>query len=269
MQDDDVSHTSNNAQVAKLGVKLPPLWKANIKLWFAQAESNFELSGITVDATKYNNIVAAIDPETLSAVSDILLNPPTTNKYATLKDRLIQEFSESANKQIRKLLSDLQLGDEKPSHLLRKMQELAKDSITPDFLKSLWFQRLPADMQSILAVSSESLENLAKMADKIAEVRSDTGSVYAIGDSSHSKSALSADSPLNEISALRAEIAALSKKVERLSRSRSRDRSRGRYFKSPHRQFSSDEYCYYHQTYGKKARKCKEPCKYEKENPEN
>lgn len=265
---DDVNNTASNVQVAKLGVKLPPLWKTNIKLWFAQAESNFELSGITVDATKYNNIVAAIDPETLSAVSDILLNPPPNDKYKTLKERLIQEFSESENKQIRKLLSELQLGDEKPSHLLRKMQQLAKNSITDDFLKSLWFQRLPADMQSILAVSSESLENLAKMADKIAEVRSDSGSVYAIGESSHSKSALTVNSQQNEISALRAEIAALSQKVERLSRSRSRDRSRGRYFKSPHRQFGSDEFCYYHQTYGKKARKCREPCKY-KENPEN
>lgn len=265
----DDNDTARTAQVAKLGVKLPPLWKSNIKLWFAQAESNFELSGITVDSTKYNNIVAAIDPETLSAVSDILLNPPSHDKYKTLKDRLIQEFSESENKQIRKLLSELQLGDEKPSHLLRKMQQLAKDSITDEFLKSLWFQRLPSDMQSILAVSSESLENLAKMADKIAEVRSDSSSVYAIGEPSRGKSALTADSPLNDISALRAEIAALSQKVERMSRSRSRDKSRGRYFKSPHRQFGSGEFCFYHQRFGKKARKCQEPCKYSNENTGN
>ena len=63
------------AQIAKLGVKLPLLWRNNIKLWFVQAESNFQLSGITNDITKYNNVVAAIDPETLTAVSDILLNP--------------------------------------------------------------------------------------------------------------------------------------------------------------------------------------------------
>lgn len=51
-----------------------------------QAESNFELSGIIVDVTKYNNIVAEIDLEPLSVLSDILLNLPMQNKYTTLND---------------------------------------------------------------------------------------------------------------------------------------------------------------------------------------
>ena len=71
---------TSGAQITKLGVKLPPLWWNNIKLWFVQAQSNFQLSRITNDVTKYNNIVAAIDLETLTAVSDILLNSPEQNK---------------------------------------------------------------------------------------------------------------------------------------------------------------------------------------------
>lgn len=175
--------TINDPQISRVALKLPPLWKSNIKLWFIQVESNFEISGITNDLTKYNNLIAAIDPETLSAVSDILFNPPVNAKYDALKQRLIQEYSDSENRQIRKLLSELQLGDAKPSHLLRKMRELAGKSLNDDFLKTLWFQRLPAEMQTILSVSTETLDNLAKLADKIAEVRADPliNGVFAMG----------------------------------------------------------------------------------------
>lgn len=269
MASDDESGNNNSAQIAKLGVKLPPLWRNNIKLWFVQAESNFQLSAITADITKYNTVVAAIDPQTISAVSDILLNPPASNKYDTLKNRMIQELSDSENKQIRKLLSELQLGDDRPSQLLRKMRELAGTAISDEFLRTLFLQRLPSDMQSILSISSESLDNMAKMADKIADVRSDTvaGNLCAIGGERSNSS----DSPLNEMAALRAEIAALTKQVQKLSREHSRGRSRGRYSKSPHRrkEDSAGDFCYYHENFGKKARKCRSPCSFPKNNPEN
>ena len=62
-----------------------------------QAESNFQVSRITSEVTKCNNIVGAMNPETLTAVSDILLNPPEQNKYNMLKTRMVQEFSDSKN----------------------------------------------------------------------------------------------------------------------------------------------------------------------------
>ncbi|GFU42161.1 hypothetical protein NPIL_296131 [Nephila pilipes] len=76
----------------------------------------------------------------------------------------------------------------------------------------------------------------AKLADKIAEVRASpfTPNVYAV--SGHSEqSSDSPNSPLNEMIALRGEIAALSKQVERLSRDRSNNRSKRRYDKSSYR----------------------------------
>ncbi|KAF8789816.1 hypothetical protein HNY73_007726 [Argiope bruennichi] len=212
------------SQVSHLSVKIPPLWRNNIKLWFIQVESNFALAKITSDLTKYNNLIATIDPETLSAVADILLAPPDTNKYDVLKTRLIAEFSASENEQIRRLLSELHLGADKPSQLLRKMCELGGGTgIKDDFLKTLWLQRLPSEMQAILSISSEPLDNLANMADKIAEVRiSSTDSrVFAVSRSAGSTAMRKASTP-DEFTALRSEIAALSKQVQRLSRDRSR-----------------------------------------------
>ncbi|GFS92616.1 uncharacterized protein NPIL_456811 [Nephila pilipes] len=149
----------SNAQqhVSRVAAKLPPLWKQNIRLWFLQAEAKFDLSGIANDVTKYNNIISAIDSEILSVVSDLLFDPPHEDLYITQKNRLIQEFSDSENLQIRKLLSELQLGDDKPSPLLRKMKELAGIALKDDFLRNLWLQRLPAEIQTILSVSSEKL----------------------------------------------------------------------------------------------------------------
>ncbi|GFT80062.1 hypothetical protein NPIL_540521 [Nephila pilipes] len=91
------------------------------------------------------------------------------------------------------------------------------------------------EIQTILSVTSEKLENLGKLEDKNVEVHADpfTPNVYAVA--SHSKqSSDPPNSPLNEMIALRGEIAALSEQVERLSRDRSRNRSRRRYGKSPY-----------------------------------
>nr|XP_042907727.1 uncharacterized protein LOC122271232 [Parasteatoda tepidariorum] len=261
------------SQVSHVSVKLPPLWKNRIKIWFIQVESNFELAKITKDVTKYNYLIAAIDPETLAAVSDILLEPPATDKYDTLKKRLIAEFSDSTNEQIRRLISEMHLGDDKPSHLLRKMRELGGRSITDDFLKTLWLQRLPSEMQAILSISSESLDKLAEMADKISEVRAtpSNSGVFAVQqtlkqDKYHNNNSFSS---LNEIQELKNEIAALSKQVERMSRGANkphyrRSSSRNR-FPSRSRSTERDgEYCFYHSRFGKKAHKCREPCSFPK-----
>ncbi|GFT42261.1 hypothetical protein NPIL_145301 [Nephila pilipes] len=103
------------------------------------------------------------------------------------------------------------------------MKELAGTALNDDFLKILWLQRLPAEIQTFL---SEKLENLAKLADKIAEVRASpfTPNVYAVTGHSE-QSSDSPNSPLNEMVALRGAIAALSKQVKRLLRDRSRNRS--------------------------------------------
>lgn len=257
---------STESQVSHIAVKIPPLWKANIKLWFIQVESNFSLAKITNDVTKYNHLISSIDPETLSSVSDILFSPPATDKYETLKSRLIAEFSASENEQIRRLISELHLGDDKPSHLLRKMRELGGSSVNDDFLKTLWLQRLPPEMQAILSISSEALDNLAKMADKIADVRtpSTDSNIFAVGQPADSSGRVSS---LDELSALRGEIAALSKQVERLSRSRNKDSyqrstSNQRSF-SRGRSGSRDKgYCFYHSRFGKKAQKCRSPCNF-------
>lgn len=160
----------------------------------------------------------------MSLVSDIIFAPLETNKYDSLKTRLITEFSASENEQIRQLISEMHLGNKKPTQLLRKMRKLDSKFITDDFLQTLGFQKLPSAMWTILSISSESLDNLAKMVNKISEVctLTDNG-IFGIDQAAavYAKSTQNV-SPLNEVSALQKVIAALCKQVERLSFDRSR-----------------------------------------------
>ena len=64
------------------------------------------------------------------------------------------------------------------------MKELANGVLNVEFLKTLWLQRLPSDIQTILSVISETLENLAKFADKIADVRGEAARVFPTEDKS-------------------------------------------------------------------------------------
>ncbi|GFV10853.1 transposon Tf2-9 polyprotein [Trichonephila clavipes] len=140
--------TSETVEVARIALRLPPFWKSNVRLWIAQCDHAFTFSGISSDDTKYPALVANLDAETLSYVSDIVLSPPNSDKYHTLSQRLITQFSDSETQKIKKLLTDLQLGDEKPSHLLRKMKELSNGQLQDDFLQSLWLQRMPPHIQN-------------------------------------------------------------------------------------------------------------------------
>ncbi|GFT52608.1 uncharacterized protein TNCV_3765141 [Trichonephila clavipes] len=174
--------TSETVEVARIALRLPPFWKSNVRLWIAQCDHAFTFSGISSDDTKYSALVANLDAETLSYVSDTVLSPRTIEKYHTLSQRLITQFSDSETQKIMKLLTDLQLGDEKPSHLLRKMKELSNGQLQDDFLQSLWLQRVPPHIQTVLSASSEPLDKLAIIADKVSGVVGASSTIYIIFD---------------------------------------------------------------------------------------
>lgn len=85
-------------EIARVSIRVPPFWKANPALWFCQLEAQFENTGIQKDLTKYNTVVSSIESEILNQVSDIVLNPPVSNRYLALKKRLLDQFTDSDQK---------------------------------------------------------------------------------------------------------------------------------------------------------------------------
>lgn len=246
----------------RISVKAPPFWRANPALWFCQLEAQFDLNRITRDRSKYNTVVAAIESSVLHQVSDIVLNPPATDLYIALKKRLLDVFVESEQSRLKKLLGEIELGEQKPSSLLREMRSLAGASISDELLKTLFLQRLPTNIQAILSISSEGIEKLATMADKI----------YETSSYKHEEIATMSRSTSTD---LQTQIAKLSQQIASMQSnysSRGRDASNKSFqnkcrsrSSTPHRkkQFDSTKeakLCWYHNKFGDKATSCVGNC---------
>lgn len=251
-------------ELNRVALRTPPFWKDNPTLWFTQIESQFYTAGISQDETKYHMLVASVDTEVLTQVSDIVTDPPEANKYTALKERLIRNFTDSEERKLKKLLSEVTLGDLRPSQLLRKMQELAGNRMSAEVLKSLWLQRLPVQTQVILTTSTEEATTLAQMADKIAEVTRPDEIYQAQSPTQPTKEIGEQMALTQTLAALQQQVSKLSQQVTALSnnrRSRSSSRSRGtRYSTSSNR--TTTDLCWYHQRFQEKARKCVPPCNF-------
>lgn len=252
-----ISGDGQNRNIAASSVnKLPPFWKENPKLWFMQIEAIFGISGITRDETKFQYVIANIDSNFLPHICDILESPPADgSKFAAVKERLIQSFSESQESKLRKLLKNQELGDQKPSHLLQIMKNLASGQLNDAVLKTLFLEQLPEDVRSILTISQVSdISSLALQADKIMCLRSPH--LYEV------KSA-SGNIDLTKISQ---QIEALEKKVSNFSRSRNQNRSQSsnRSKSRSNSKSRNRDWCWYHNRFRDKATKCISPCTFSK-----
>ena len=159
----------------------------------------------------------------------------------------------------------------------RRSIDLAKDKISESALYSLWLQRLPTSMQAILSTSEDDLNRVTQMTDKITEINAPAVS--------------NVTSPHHEVSSLRAEVSELTKQIQALNSRMSRPRSRGGqgYRRSRTRNRSQvqwrsqsrgarqsrtspdptwNNWCWYHQTFRPKAKKCEQPYQWKEKQPE-
>lgn len=260
-------HSSDVAAVFSK-VPAPAFRRSNLEAWFVQMESWFVLHSIKSDNIKFSAIVTFLDPDMVTQLHQEVNSPPDRNKYDSIKKAALRHFGDSDNKKYMKLLSGVQLGDKKPSHLLNELRKLGNDSVQEDLLKTVWAQRLPVSVRTILAATPGTLSDLAKVADAVIEsldANPIVAEVVSQGSSNSSQKIL-------EI-----QIMELNKKFDRLSssldkkndRSRSRSKSRSRNSNSRSNTPARDNdaegtptTCYYHRNYGMAARKCRKPCNF-------
>lgn len=264
----EAKESSTKDEVSRVSVKIPPFWSEKPEIWFYQVEAQFSICGITAEETKFNYLVSQLEPKFVESLWDIISDNSQT-KYTAAKERLLNTFKESENKRLQRLLTGIDLGDNKPSQLLQKMRNLATDGISNKVLKTLFLQKMPDSVRNILIVSDEDIEKLALMADRIVEMQPKQELYCASSIASPSADA---------ITELRQQIAALDNKLEKLSvtrNSRPQSRNSGRFSfdrsKSRNRYNPTGKYCYYHFRFREKCfpDKCKAPCAWKNKPSEN
>lgn len=70
--------TQATAAMAKLCVKLPPLWPSDPKVWFTQVEVHFTTRRITAQKIRFEYVAAALPPEAAMEISDLIRKPTPT-----------------------------------------------------------------------------------------------------------------------------------------------------------------------------------------------
>lgn len=243
-----------------LKTRLSPFWRQKPRLWFAQFESI--IAGQKVgDEAKYHIAVAQLEQADIEQVSDIVLKPPTTNKYEALKERLLAVYEESEARQLQKLMSETELGNQKPSQLLRRMRDLSLDKFPDSTLRLMWTSHLPAPVRTYLAVCTETkLDILAAMADKMTEESKEAHSICSCQGQAQQHPSRD-DRIIAEIESLKNEIASL--KIERGRQQRRWTRNRTQ---SPSR--TRHQTCYYHRKFGHEAYRCQPPCNFKNKKTE-
>lgn len=264
-------HRTDLAAVS-LATRLPEFWTDQPRLWFIQMEAilNPQKMG---DQAKYDIVIGKLNKDAIAQITDLVIQPPTSGKYEALKERLLSIYEESATRQLQKLLSEMELGEQKPSQLLRRMKELARGKIPDHTLRLLWQNHLPPAIRAVLAVvDNKSLDSLATTADTVMDATRpmQIAEVTAPTTSEQSTSTL-----------ILAEIAKLSTRLDSMEvrqgrqvssgyRQRSRSTSRNRNFRRP-RSISNrrtpespDWLCSYHFRYRERARRCEQPCSWNK-----
>ena len=233
-------------------MSLPPFWPDRPALLF-QAETQFEFASMTIEKTKFNQVISHLDCRHAAEVEDIITSPPENEPYTVHKttDPPAFNFPGSRTQTAAHSRRD---GDMKPSQLLRHLKNLAPD-VPDDFLRSIWSGKLTPHIQKILAGQAEvNLDSASQLGDRKSEI---------------------APLPTTAAVSLDTDLATLLKKTEELSRHvaslttlryRRRSRSRGRPSRSSsppgEKPSQNSTLCCYHQHFDKQARKCTRPCSY-------
>ena len=153
--------------------RLPPFSPDDMGLWLAQVECACRVAGITKDDVKFDLVAANLPQSVAMQVRDVVTAKPPS--YDALTSALRDRLAQTRAARLTSLLRHQQLGDQRPSQLLRNMRtELGAAGDGPqdvELLKMLFLQRLPTPVRAALTLMTEDtpLDQLASAADRYLE----------------------------------------------------------------------------------------------------
>ena len=146
---DEVTSTPEGSTINVF--KAPTFCSQDPSLWFTIIECNFQANRITSSLAKFSHATALLPPDVLSQVSDVIAKAVLSqHPYEDLKSAIISRLESSITTRLQELLSKEELGNERPTGLLRRMKKLLGDKydqFDKAMFLQLFYQRLPPTIQ--------------------------------------------------------------------------------------------------------------------------
>ena len=215
------------AETNTVSLKLPPFWTSQPQVWFQQAEAQFTIRKISTDETKYTYVVTALDQDTAGRLLDLLGSPPTEHKYEAIKARLTKTFGLTRRARANRLLQMGGLGDRPPSALMDEMLALLEGHTPCMLFEQLFLNRMPDPIRLQLADADFTDPR------RVAERADELWQSMSLHDGAS---------------------------VHRVGTRRQKSPAKDTKDHNP-------DWCFYHNKFGDKAKKCTKPCKFP-ENPQ-
>jgi hypothetical protein len=252
-------------------LRLSAFWPTNPVAWFAMAEGQFIIRGVTDEAMRYYHVLPCLPESTVNLVTDFVGGVLPADPYTQLKARLLAAHQLTDYQRVEQIFQLPPLGAQKPSELLAEMLRLCpRGQENSLFFTYLFLHRLPRELRVLLTdVDHADRRLLSERADQL-------WAHYARRP--HSTVACIDESSAEETEADGGAVAALRRQVPGGRNAGGKPRPRkggpapgGGAFPSnrpqQRRQQSSDGWmCWYHHTFGDQANACRQPCAWSAEN---
>lgn len=235
-------------------LKLPHFYRKNVDIWVEQVHSAFSTAGIFDEASRFHITIANLESDVVEMVSDLVFSPPPQTPFITLCGRLKKEFGLSAAQKMEQLMS-IRLETSKPSHLLREMRRLAGNTVSAEFLTTLFLQKLPPIARAVLSTATCDLAALAEQADLIMEQPS-----LSICPISNNLPVPTSPTEDDRFSRLEQQLQSLHMSVDAIRKGATPPQSKNSHTTG------TPVLCYFHRRFGTRARKCTQPCSFVSEN---
>ena len=167
------STQASTPAITAVSLKLPEFWPSDPELCFAQAEALFSAQNISSETTRFGHVVRVLPAQYALEVRDIILSPPE-NPHTAIKEALKKRLCPTQRQQLQQLLhlEDRQEAISTPSLHVETARGKNHGGQCQPIFKQLFLDMLPLSIRTALAMHHDrSLQNLAEMADAMAEIQ--------------------------------------------------------------------------------------------------
>ena len=152
--------------VGHVAFRIPDFWPHDPSTWFRKIESKFRICNIKQSSTKYDHLLSALPTDICSSINDSLaeIDENAADAYEQLKALLMSRYTMDRWARAFELHKFPEIGDMKPSEMMRQMKALLPPDSTPGtYFMAAFLLRLPADM--IDHIISQDFKDCTKMAE--------------------------------------------------------------------------------------------------------